>query len=348
MEIKINGRNCNFFTAGAIGLSFDSIASSFAFSVRFNPENDDHKELFKPLQYYKVEIFNKKKILIFTGTILNHNFTSNENNNLLAISGYSLSGILEDVTIPLNQYPLESLSRSLKDIAQKLCGAFGVGLVIDKSAANSVGEIYETTTASPTDTVKGYLAKLTSQKNVVLSHNAKGQVVILKPKATAKPKYEFNKGNSLNMSATYNGQAMHSHISCIRQPSDDNEGVETEDSIQNPLIKKYRPTTKVLSSGEDVDTSRAANNELGSELKAISIKVNLVGLFDEIKPGDMIRIHNHEIYSFAYSIYMVSTVNLVFDEKQETTELGLVLPETFTGDIPKNILFYYESHKRHN
>ena len=344
MIIKINGKNCTFFTEVSLQLKLDSIASVFSFKTRFNPENDDHKELFKPLQYYKVEIFNDSNKLIFTGTILNHSFQSNENINLLALSGYSLSGILEDVVIPTNQYPLESNNRNLKDIASRLCGFYGIGLVIDDSVKNETSTIFKKTTASATDTIKGYLSKLTSQKNIVLSHNAKGQVVLFKPNDNQKIRYYFNTGNTLSMTANYNGQAMHSHIACVRQPSQDNAGVSTVDSIQNPLIKAFRPTTKILSSGEDTDTRKAADNELASELKAIAITVNLKGLFEDIFPGEIVNIHCHEIYSFAYSRYMVSDVTLNKNEKQDTTTLNLVLPETYTGKVPKDILFYYKSH----
>ncbi len=346
MKVRINGKNIFFFTEGAINLKLDSIASDFSFKVRFNPENDDHKELFKPLQYHKVEIFNSKDKLIFTGTILNHSFESNSVKNLLTLSGYSLSGILEDVTISTSEYPLESTNRSLKDIASRLCGFYGIGLIIDSSVTNKVGAIYKKTTASPTDTVKGYLSKLTSQRDIILSHDAKGNVVLFKPNDNMKPLYFFNKENTLSMSASYNGQALHSHISCVRQPSGENAGVSTVDTINNPLIAKYRPTTKVLSSGEDTDTKNAANNELASELKAISIKIELQGLFDDISTGDIVNCHNHELYSFAYSRYMVSEVSLNFNEKQDTTSLSLVLPETYTGKQPKNILFAYKTHLR--
>jgi len=345
MKVKINGKNCTFFTEGSIQLKLDSIASVFSFKTRFNPENDDHKELFKPLQYYKVEIFNDSNVLSFTGTILNHSFQSDQNVNLLVLSGYSLSGILEDVVIPVNQYPLESNNRSLKDIATRLCGFYGIGLYIDDSVINETNAIFKKTTASATDTIKDYLSRLTSQKNIVLSHNAKGQVVLFKPSDNQKIRYFFNKGNSLSMTANYNGQAMHSHLSVVRQPSQDNAGVSTVDSIQNPLIKTYRPTTKILSSGEDTDTRKAADNELASELKAIAITVNLKGLFDDIYPGEIVNVHCHEIYSFAYSRYMVSDVTLNFNEKSDTTTLNLVLPETYTGQLPKDILFAYKSHK---
>lgn len=346
MKLRIAGKNITFFDEISLTRSLDSIGSSFAFKTRFNPENDEHKELFKPLQFLKTEIFDDNDKLLFTGLIVNHSFESNKDINLLSISGYSLSGLLEDVCVPVDQYPLESLNRSIKDIAGRLCGLFGIGLIIDGSAANECNQVFETTTTSPTETIKGYLAKLTSQKNVVLSHNEKGQVVIFKPNVNAHPDYYFNKGNTLSMSSSWNGQSMHSHIFCVRQPSDENEGVATSDSITNPLIQSYRPVVKVLTSGEDTDTSKAADNELASELKGISVKVRLLGLFEDIKPGDIVNIHNHEIYSFAYSRWMVSKISLSVNIKESITELDLVLPETFTGSQPKDILFYNKSHKR--
>lgn len=358
MRCKINGQEIYFFTAGTITLKLDSIASTFSLKVRFMPENDNHKELFKPLQYHKIEFINDNGKLLLTGTILSHSFTSDSGKNLLVISGYSVCGILEDVTIPQDLYPLENTNLTLKQIAQKLCSRFGLGLVVGNNAGNlnvvapdsedEVNLTYKKTVAAPTDTCKGYLSKLTSQRNVLLSHDAKGNVVLFKPNANAKPKYFFNSENSLSMTSNYNGQALHSSISVLRQPSEDNEGVSTVDSIQNPLIQKNRPTTKILSSGEDTDTSKAANNELASELKAIALTVELKGLFDDLFPGDLCNVHCHEIYSFAYSLYMISEITLNFDETEDFTSLSLVLPQTFTGEIPRNILFYYDTHKRDN
>lgn len=128
----------------------------------------------------------------------------------------------------------------------------------------------------------------------------------------------------------------------------ENAGVSSVDKAINALINVFRPTTKILSSGEDTDTKKAANNELASELKNISLKIKLQGLFEDINPGDLINVHNHEIYSFAYSRWIVSSITLNKNENSETTSLDLVLPETYSGENPKPILFYYESHKRHN
>lgn len=348
MKIKLNGKFINYFTSLSITRNLDSIASTFSFSVRFNPENDDHKELFKPLQYHTVEIYSDVDKLMLTGTILNHDFDSDSGFNLLVVSGYSISGILEDMQIPSSLYPLESNNLSLKDIANKLCSAFGLKLIVDSSVSSEANRIFGKTTADVTETIKSYLSKLTSQRNIVLSHNEKGNVVMFKPNVNGKPKYYFNKDNSLKMSSSWRGQGMFSEINVIRQPSKENAGVSTVDKINNPLIGKYRTTTKVLSSGDDTDVNKAANNELASQLKNIQFKVELQGLFEDILPGDLINVHNHSIYSFAYTRWIVSSITLNVNENSSTTSIDLVLPETYSGQIPKPILFFYESHQRHN
>lgn len=370
-RISIEGKNVDYFTAGSITLKLDSIASTFEFASRFSAQNKEHQEMFKPLQYKSVEIFNSQDKLIFTGTILNHRFRSNSGRELVIISGYSKSGILEDVTIPVSSYPLESTNRSLKDIAERLCGLFGIKVLISdqaktisetkvngkatkvraksdfeslKAKSNSV---FGRTSASPTESIKDYLAKLAGQKNIILSHNEKGDVLLFQPDLLQKPKYFFTKGNSLSMGMDVNGQSMHSDINIVRQPSDENEGVSTTDVSNNTLIGKYRPTTKLLTSGEDTETRDAAKNELAAELKNITANVELQGLFDEIYPGEIVNVHNHFIYNYAYNRWMVDSITMRFDEKSDTTTLNLVPPESFSGDNPRNLFFNHDDPDHH-
>jgi prophage tail gpP-like protein len=371
MRVVIDKKNVEFFTSGSITLKLDSIASTFEFSARFSAQNKEHQELFKPLQYKDVEIYNSKDKLIFTGTILNHRFKSNSGRELVIISGYSKSGILEDVTIPPSAYPLESTNRSLKDIAEKLCGLYGINVVISNQSKNIadtkiVGKpkkiraqsdfetikaksklVFGRTSASPSESIKDYLAKLAGQKNIILSHNEKGEVLLFQPDLLQKPRYFFTKGNSLSMSMDVNGQAMHSNIYVVRQPSDENEGVSTVDSTKNTLIGKYRPTTKILSSGVDTETKDAAENELAAELKNINATVELQGLFDEIYPGEIVNVHNHYLYNYAYNRWMVDSITLKFDEKSDTTTLNLVPPESFNGANPRNLFFNHDDEDNH-
>jgi prophage tail gpP-like protein len=372
MKILIGGRECNFFTTGTIILKLDSIASTFEFSCRFSANNPEHQEMLKPLQYRDVEIYNSKDKLIFTGTLLSNRFISDKGRNLVVVSGYSKSGILEDVTIPVSEYPLESNGKSFIEIARRLAGIFNINVVVSdqaktisnttiKSKQKDIQEqsefesvkakskmVFGRTSAEPTETIKNYLAKLAGQKNLILSHNEKGEVLIFQPSYNQKPKYFFTKGNSLSMEAEFNGQTLHSEVNVVRQPSDDNEGATTADTAKNNLVAKYRPTTKILSSGEDLDTENSAKNEIASELKdGINVKVNLQGIFDEIYPGEIVNVHNHYIYCYAYNRFMVNEITLKFDEKSDTTELNLVVPESFNGGFIRNILFNHQDEDHH-
>ncbi len=371
MRVLINKKEVTYFTSGSLTLKLDSIASEFQLSFYFEPQKIEHQELFKPLQYFPIEFKNSENKLIFTGTILNHRFTSDRGRDLIILSGYSKSGILEDVTIPVSAYPLESTNRSLKNIADKLCGLFGINVVVSDQAksisdttvslGNTLKEksdfdtikaksesVFGRTSASPTETIKDYLAKLAGQKNIILSHNEKGDVLLFQPSYNQKPRVHFNKGNTTRISLDVNGQGQHSEINIVRQPSDENAGVSTTDSITNPLVKLYRPTTKILSSGEDTDTSEAAKNELSSELKGITCTVEAENLLDDIYPGEIVTVHHHYVYCYAYNRFMVDSIKLDFDEKTYKTTLNLVMPETFSG-LPKirNIFFNHQDEDNH-
>jgi prophage tail gpP-like protein len=335
MKVKIAGDFFEYFSGLAINLKLDAIGSIFSFDVRFNPENPLHRKLFKPLSYQRVELFNSEDQLIFTGIIINHVFTSAAQPQLLNLSGYSLPGILEDVTVPVSSYPLESINRSLKDVAERLLGLFNIELVIDPSAATAANQIYKKSVAAPTDTVKAYLAKLTAQRNLVLSHNERGQVIIYRPGST-KPVYFFNGSNTNKMKLTVNGQALHSDISVIRQPSAENAGVSTADTVKNPLISAFRPQTKILSSGEDTDVKNAADNELASELKNIELVIDL-NRVENILPGSIVEVLNPENFIFKKTLFMVIDVSIKTGTADESSTFKLVLPETFTAAEPSKI-----------
>ena len=51
MELNIQNKKVEFFNDFDVVLKYDSIGSVFSFSGYFDPENADHKKLFKPGQY---------------------------------------------------------------------------------------------------------------------------------------------------------------------------------------------------------------------------------------------------------------------------------------------------------
>lgn len=336
MKIKVNGSEFLFFNDITISLALDSIASSFAFSARFNPNNALHKNLFRPLSFPRVEIFKDDGTLLLTGEVINQNQKSQAEPELTTLSGYSTTGVLEDVNIPLSLYPLESINRSLKEIAERFIAPFNLNLVIDSSVAKEANQVFKKTSADPGETIENYLAELAAQRNIVLGHDEKGRLKMYRPDTKAKPKYFINKENGYQMSWAVNGQSLHSNIGVIRQPSDENPNVSLQDEVNNPLVGKYRPKVSILSSGQQTDTKKTANNKMAAELSALTLQIDMETFLDLV-PGDIVEVQNDEVFLYSRTRFIVSAMDIKETEEGYKTSLDLVLPETYTGETPQNI-----------
>lgn len=337
MKIKVNNQFLNFFDNLVINLSLDSFASSFSFVTRFNPNNNTHKALFKPLSFNRVQIYTNEDKLLLNGFFVNHSFRSSNQPQLINISGYSKAGVLEDVTIPVDQYPLEKNNVNLNEITDALINPFGISKVVRQSALNDMILNYEKAVASPSQSIKAFISDLASQRNVIISHNSNGDLVFFKSLQTSKPKRTYNKSNVIGMDLNVRGQGIHSEISVIRQPSDDNSGVETVDTVFNNLVAKKRSFTSVLNSGLDTDTGKAANNVLASELTNITLNINLHKIDHDLIPGDLISIQNDEVYLYKPSKFIIDSVTINEKSDSETMSLNCLLPEVLSGNNPINI-----------
>lgn len=337
MKIKIGGKYFLYFNGFAVSRKLDSVASTFSFISKFNPDDLEARPIFKPFTYPSVEVYTDDDKLLLTGSITTHDFNSKSAPELVQVSGYSKGGILEDCNIPLSSYPLESINGNLRDISTKLLNIYGLTLIVDKSVQKEVGLNYAKSVAEPTETVKDYLAKMAAQRNIVVSHDAKGNILYFRPDTKAVSKYSFTKENCLSMSMGCNGQDLHSTISVIREPSHKNGGVQSSDTVNNPLCKIKRTSTKKMSSGEDTNTTRAVKAALAAELTAMTVTVNIKNWIDDLECGDIVDLQNPDLFLFNKTRFMVREIAQQQNQQEKTMDLTLMLPEAFTGDIPKAI-----------
>lgn len=338
---RITNRTINFFNQFNLNLKYDSIASTFSFNFLFDPNNSDHKEL-ACVSHYHIATLEHGGELLLTGYILSQTFNHSIVKELVSIGGYSLSGFLEDCEIPPSLYPLQSDGLTLRQIANRLIQPFKLKLVVDPSVASRVDSVYDTSTASETQTIKGYLTELATQKNVLLSHNEKGNLVFTSAKTKQKPFLHFENGViGTSMSFAFNGQGMHSHITVQKQASVDEDDNAGESTVVNPYVPfVYRPTVKTQSSGNDNDTALAARQLLGAELKNMKLTIvtdrwQIDGKI--IKPGIIISVINPEVYIYKKTLWFVESIDYVGDNKSVTATLNCVLPEVYNGETPVSI-----------
>jgi prophage tail gpP-like protein len=272
-ELLINNKRFSAFSSYSVSLKYNAVASSFSFTGLEN---------FLPpfLSYPRCQIVKDNEVII-TGTVINQTKTESSSPTLLSLSGYSLPGILEDISIPLKLYPLQSDNRTLRDITERLLSPFNVDFIVEADAEKLVDKKYKKTTADKGQSIKAYINKLASQRDIVITHDSLGRVVFTKN--TLKPQ-SLKISNIVQQTLTLPGQALHSEISVVRQASDNPD--QGEATVENNLVKQYRPKVKELSDGDIFDVQEAAKNELKSELLQIKLSITTKNF---IKPGNIIE-----------------------------------------------------------
>lgn len=352
---RIRNRKVDFFTKFNLNLQFDSVGSVFSFSYFFDPNNAEHKELSCIGHYHTCTIEHEGQLLL-TGQILTPKFKSSPEKNLVTVSGYSLPGVLEDCQIPVKYYPLECDNLSLAEVAKRFVDPFGIGIVIDAAVASRMNEKFGKTTAQPTETVKGYLQSLATQKNIVISHNQYGNLVFTEAKPNRKAIIDFNvpakipstdgspaKGGipGTEFELEYNGQAIHSEITVIKQASKRKQGNAAQATVYNPYVPYvYRPRVVTQDSGDDIDTELAAKHLRAQELKNVKLIVNTdrwIVNGKVITPNNVITVTNPEIYLYKKTRWFIETVILKGDAQSATASLHCVPEEVYNNQEPNYI-----------
>lgn len=337
MELIVKNNKIDFFNDIDVTLSFDSIANSFTFLYYFNPENSTQRLLSRLGGYDNCQITENGTTLI-NGTILSHTLNSEPQKKLSSLSGYSVTGILQDCSAPKSAFPLQSDQLTLLQIAQKFCNPFGIGITVDSSVSSAVNSVFDVSKINPSQNIAQYLSGLASQRNIVLTHDNKKNIVFTRAKTSQKPVEYFQ--TALSMSLGFNGQAMHRNITVMKQ-ADIDGGNAGESSITNPYVIPNRSITYLQNSGTDNETELTARMALGQQLKSIVLTIVVNKWNDSngniYKPNTIINVINPELLIFEKTNFFVEKVNFKENSSGKTAVLTCVLPEVYNGASVKNI-----------
>lgn len=340
MTLKINGLEFSYFNRFNVSLIHNSIASVFSFDGLSVEE--DQKKLFKPLQYHEVKVYYNQSLLI-SGTGLNTSTSIQNEETLAGISGYSRPGVLGDCPVPLEAYPLQSTGLSLKEIAEKLIKQFGLRLNIDSNVLAEASKVYETEAAEASETISAYLMKLCKPRNILLTHDYLGNLVFTRLNLNAKSIATYREGMpATKITLSVNGQGVHSKISALKQATidSDNEGQAEE---TNSLVRAYRPTVVVQSSGDNDDTALLANQERGKELRniALIIETDRFTWYDGkkvriLRPNNIIDVISPSNFITRRTRFFVEKIEFNGDSEGIGATITCVVPEVYNGAKPQN------------
>ncbi len=186
--LLIDGNRFRFWDSVRITRSIDTM-DVVEFGAPFDSNIPSFRETFRPFSYRAVEVTVGGDVL-FTGTLIGVDPVLENNKKIISASCYSLPGILSDCTPPASAYPLEFNNQGFQEIVKKLVEPFG--LSVDFRADQ--GAIFERVALDPSKKIIAFLIELANQRNLILSSNQFGELLVWKSVTPGKPVARLEQG----------------------------------------------------------------------------------------------------------------------------------------------------------
>jgi prophage tail gpP-like protein len=333
VTIKIDGAPFRFWTSIQLTRSIDAF-DAFRLNAPFDKSNTLFRDAFRPFDFQNADLFLGSDPL-FTGTLVNTPASVSETDSLVSASGYSLAGVLNDVTVPAGE-PIEYDNLNLQGIAESMSKPFGLAPVF----LNDAGPAIERVAVSQSGKIWPFWVKLAQQRGLVIGANELGQPLFQKT-ADGAPVQNLAEGELPVRSVTpqFNPQQYYSHISAITPSVWGGEGEVY--TVENPHLRGVlRPFTFTADDTFGADSTVAARAKMGRMFaNAIHYTVNLVGWRDssgrEWRPNTRVRLLAPSAMIRSSFEFLIRTVTFSRDAKSETAQLDLVFPESFDSGVPE-------------
>lgn len=337
--ILIDGKRFRFWDTIRIIRSIDSM-DTLEFSAPFDSDAPDFRNIFKPFSY-KTVVITVGGNPLFTGTMVAINPNLENNRKIVTVSGYSLPGVLNDCTPPASASQLEQLEfkgQGLRDIAKKLASPFGISVVFEVNQ----GAIFEPRVAIESGKrVLSFLIKLAKQRNLIVSNTLPGELLFQKSVDVGKPVARLQQGESpvLSVIPSFNPQKYYSHITGIEPESIGTSG--NAFTVKNSRLEGVvRPFTFDVPDTIDADVKEAVQAKIGRMFGNIaSYSVSLTTWRDPSgnlwEPNTTVKILAPGAMVYNEYEFIIRSVEFNRNQNTETTLLNLIIPGSFSGEIPE-------------
>jgi prophage tail gpP-like protein/phage tail protein X len=339
-----------------ISQSLDSI-DTVELEVPFDPTDDVTRSYFKPLAFHRMG-FAVGRQHLFNGTMIDILPRVNSESSVLTVSAYSEPGVLADCTVSSTQFTEGSLqfdNMRLDAIAQNLCEPFGISVIVD----TDVGAPFEELGIRQDQRVFDFLTKLAKQRGVIMTNDASGALRIWRPQgeSTIDPtivddqvvRASLNEGDPTVTSVTpsFKPQSYYSHITAVTQPWFELGTIFKLGGDQSTVVNErqpapLRPHCYIIPESQNADSNQAARAKMGRMFaNSVSYSVEVIGWRDSNgklwQPNRLVKLYAPSAMVYEPYEFLVRGAVLRRSHDQETTVLDLVIPESYTGNIPKGL-----------
>lgn len=335
VALLIDGIRFRFWNSIRITRAIDNM-DTVEFGAPFDSEAPGFRETFRPFSFKPVTITVGGDPL-FTGTMVAVNPLVENSQKTIAVSGYSLPGVLNDCTPPASSFPLEFNNQGLREIATALVAPFGIG--IDFQADQ--GAVFERVAIEPGKKVLNFLAELAKQRNLIVSSTSRGKLLFLQSTDAGQPVARLQQGTAPVLSVTpfFSPQEYYSHITGMEPVLIGLAG--SQFTVKNPrLLGVTRPLTFKAPDTIGADVKAAVEAKAGrmfGNMASYSVRVatwrDPSGKLWE--PNTTLKLLSPDAMVYSEYEFIIRSIEFERDRSTETATLNLVIPGSFSGKIPE-------------
>jgi prophage tail gpP-like protein len=256
--------------------------------------------------------------------------------------GYAKCGVLNDVTMPIPQgsRALEYKRMDLKQITEAMGAPFGLVPVFNVTA-DEIGPAIRRVAIDPTTKILPFWTKLARQRGLIMANDEFGQPLFQKG-VDSPPVQNLEEGVSPLLSVTpqFNAQVYYSHVTAIT-PGKIGAARGKRYSEVNPHLQGVvRPYVYQAEDTYGADSVVAAKAKLGRMFgNAMQWVVAVAGWTMQNGavwlPNTTINLLAPSAYIYTQSRFLVRRVEQRSAADSETTRLTVVLPGSYSGEIPE-------------
>lgn len=341
--VLIEGRRFRFWETIRITRAIDAM-DTLELGAPFEATVPGFRDTFRPFSYKRAEVTVGGEPL-FTGTMVGVVPVIEPSRKVISTSSYSLPGVLNDCTAPASAFnsgenQLVFLSQNLRDIAIKLAGFFGLSVVFD----GDPGAPFDPQVALKSGKkVFSFLADLAKQRNLIISSTPKGELLFLRSTAVGQPVAQLRQGESPLLSITpfFSPQDYFSHVTGLEPVLVGLGG--SQFTVKNPRLQGVvRPITFEASDAISADVKAAVEAKAGRMFgNAASYSATVSAWRDPSgalwAPNTTVTLEAADAMIYSSYAFIVRSVEFIRERSSETAVLNLVIPGSFSGEIPETL-----------
>ncbi len=306
------------------------------FGAPFDEELPGFREAFRPFSYKDLAVTVGGSPL-FTGTMVAVSPVLDTDRRSVSVSGYSKPGVLNDCTAPASAYPLEFDNLGLLDIALKLSEPFGVAVELEADQ----GAVFDRVALTPAKKILAFLIELAKQRNLIVSSTSEGSLLFDKSTDSGSPVAILAQGSSpvTDVTPFFSPQEYYSHITGLEPVITGLQG--SQFTVKNPrLLGVVRPITFTVQDTQDADVKTAVGAKAARMFgAAVTYIVGLDTWRDPSgklwEPNTTVKLTAPGAMIYTEFEFVIRSVEFSRAGSSETAALTLVLPGSFSGEIPE-------------